>query len=112
MELSARIVDITTLDTDAIVNAANESLACGGAYAATSIVPRAPSSRGRAPRLDGAHELADPGRLARDLDVRLSDSADPIEQGGAQRHRVPPPRAWAVRRGSRARRFRSDSPST
>lgn len=30
MEVSARIVDITTLDTDAIVNAANESLAAGG----------------------------------------------------------------------------------
>jgi O-acetyl-ADP-ribose deacetylase (regulator of RNase III) len=30
MELSARIVDITTLATDAIVNAANESLAPGG----------------------------------------------------------------------------------
>jgi O-acetyl-ADP-ribose deacetylase len=29
-ELSARIVDITTLDTDAIVNAANASLAPGG----------------------------------------------------------------------------------
>src|SRR5687768_9694416 len=30
MELSARVVDITSLDTDAIVNAANESLAPGG----------------------------------------------------------------------------------
>jgi len=30
MELSARVVDITTLATDAIVNAANESLAPGG----------------------------------------------------------------------------------
>ena len=30
MELSARVVDITTLETDAIVNAANESLAPGG----------------------------------------------------------------------------------
>jgi O-acetyl-ADP-ribose deacetylase (regulator of RNase III) len=30
MELVARIVDITTLDTDAIVNAANEALAPGG----------------------------------------------------------------------------------
>jgi O-acetyl-ADP-ribose deacetylase len=30
MELSARVVDITTLDTDAIVNAANEALAPGG----------------------------------------------------------------------------------
>lgn len=30
MKLSARIVDITTLDTDAIVNAANDSLTPGG----------------------------------------------------------------------------------
>jgi O-acetyl-ADP-ribose deacetylase len=30
MELTARLVDITSLDTDAIVNAANESLAPGG----------------------------------------------------------------------------------
>src|SRR6188472_3007196 len=30
MELVATIVDITTLDTDAIVNAANEALAPGG----------------------------------------------------------------------------------
>jgi O-acetyl-ADP-ribose deacetylase (regulator of RNase III) len=30
MELNARLVDITTLDTDAIVNAANEALAPGG----------------------------------------------------------------------------------
>jgi O-acetyl-ADP-ribose deacetylase (regulator of RNase III) len=30
MELTARVVDITTLETDAIVNAANESLAPGG----------------------------------------------------------------------------------
>src|SRR5207249_11062766 len=30
MDLSARIVDITTLSTDAIVNAANEALAPGG----------------------------------------------------------------------------------
>ena len=30
MELTARLVDITALDTDAIVNAANESLAPGG----------------------------------------------------------------------------------
>jgi O-acetyl-ADP-ribose deacetylase len=30
MELSARIIDITTLATDAVVNAANESLAPGG----------------------------------------------------------------------------------
>jgi O-acetyl-ADP-ribose deacetylase (regulator of RNase III) len=30
MELTARVIDITTLDTDAIVNAANEALAPGG----------------------------------------------------------------------------------
>ena len=30
MELTARVVDITTLDTDAIVNAANDALAPGG----------------------------------------------------------------------------------
>ena len=30
MELTARVVDITALDTDAIVNAANEALAPGG----------------------------------------------------------------------------------
>jgi O-acetyl-ADP-ribose deacetylase len=30
MELTTRVLDITTLDTDAIVNAANEALAPGG----------------------------------------------------------------------------------
>ena len=30
MEVTARVVDITTLETDAIVNAANQSLAPGG----------------------------------------------------------------------------------
>ena len=44
------------------------------------------------PDAERVGELADPGRLARDLDVRLAHSAAAIEQGGAERHRVPPPR--------------------
>ena len=41
MPLVARLADITGLDVDAIVNAANEALLAGGVCAAPFIAPRA-----------------------------------------------------------------------
>ena len=48
--LSARIVDITTLATDAIVNAANEALAPGGALVIADLVRGRDAQRPLVPR--------------------------------------------------------------
>jgi O-acetyl-ADP-ribose deacetylase (regulator of RNase III) len=84
MQLSARVVDITTLDTDAIVNAANESLAPGGGVsgaihrAAGPELARVCAEIGRCPR--GEARLTPGFRLPARYIIH---AVGPVWQGGS-----------------------------
>jgi O-acetyl-ADP-ribose deacetylase (regulator of RNase III) len=83
MELTAWVIDITTLDTDAIVNAANESLAPGGGVcgaihrAAGPELARACAEIGRCPT--GEARLTPGFRLSARFVIH---AVGPVWQGG------------------------------
>ena len=77
MHVSARVVDITTLDADAIVNAANQSLAPGGGVCGAI-------HRAAGPELARGGRLCPAGEVRFRLPSRfVIHAVGPVWQGGA-----------------------------